>query len=157
MKTGGFTDVYCSFAVVKTAPVAKVGNSSERKLNLAILRIRKLAGPICQTSDKHEQRSRQLLRRCVHCAQVDDKFAYENSEMRTNEIEKWMAHFKSTFTTITQCTEILKRSQTMRALLSQYSCGLPWSFASCVVCHVLKPIPAFWVRCTHHFHDYACS
>ena len=31
------------------------------------------------------QRSRQRLRRCAHCRQVDEKFAYENSKMCTNE------------------------------------------------------------------------
>ena len=31
------------------------------------------------------QRSRQLLRRCLHRMQVNEKFAYKNPEMRTNE------------------------------------------------------------------------
>ena len=41
--------------------------------------------------------------------------------MRTDEIVKRMAHFKSTFTTIKRFSEILKCSQTVRAFLSQHS------------------------------------
>ena len=44
------------------------------------------------------QRSRQLLRRCVHCTQVDEKFAYENRNAKQRkEIEKRMPHCQSTF------------------------------------------------------------
>ena len=34
---------------------------------------------------------------------------------------------------------------------------LPWSFASCIVWDVLRLNPAFCVRRTHGFHDFACT
>ena len=87
------------------------------------------------------QRSHELLRRCVHRTQVDEKCAYKNSEIRTSEIEKRMAHFKNTCTTIERFREILKccYSRAFR----------PRSFASCEVRDVLRPNPALCVRCTY--------
>ena len=50
-----------------------------------------------------------------HRMLVNKEFVYRNSN-RNSGIEKWMAHFKSTFTTIERFSEILK-------------CCLLWSFA----------------------------
>ena len=63
-------------------------------------------------------RASQPLRRCVHRTQVDEKFAYK-------KFGNMYQGKKSTFyTTITRLSEIPKCcSQTMRALLSQYSCA----------------------------------
>ena len=69
--------------------------------------------------------------------------------MRTNEIEKRMAHFKSTFTTdqtIQRNTEMLFANDA-RFPFTILAC-LPWSFASCVVWDMLRPNTAFCVRCT---------
>ena len=89
---------------------------------------------------------------------VDEKFANKNSEMRTNEIKKRKAHFKSTLTSIKRFSEILKCcfASDERFPFTILAC-LPWSFASCVVWDVLRPNPAFSVQCTHHLHDFANS
>ena len=61
---------------------------------------------------------------------MDEKFAYTNSEMRTDQIEKRMAHFGSTFITIKRFNEIRKCcSQTMRAFLSKYPRAICDSFS----------------------------
>ena len=61
--------------------------------------INALRGPIYSRKQTIVQWPRKVLRRCVHRTQVNvDKFAYKNSEMRTDEIKERMAHFKSTST-----------------------------------------------------------
>ena len=90
---------------------------------------------------------------CVHALICVQKFG--NAYRRNRETNG--AFQRHLFTTIKRFSEILKCcSQTMRAFLSQYSRPFRDRLPRVVWC-VLRLNPAFCVRCTHHFHDFAYS
>ena len=64
------------------------------------------------------------------------------------EIEKWMPHFQSTFTTkfikwFSKLGVLLKWCRLSFHILAY----VPWSFASCFVWDLLRPSPDFCIRC----------
>ena len=94
-------------------------------------------------------------------AEVNEKCAYKNSKMRTDE-KKWRHEWRiSKALFFHRVRQTIQRNKSLFANDARFSftvlACLPLSFASCVAWCALGPSPAICVRCTYRFHDFAYS